>query len=215
MTDDHLLIMLNKRSYHSKIRPLQAANTKKRILAAAEKLFQAKGLEQVKIEDLAKAANVSASTIYAQFKSKCGILRALMDEALPAEQFKQLVEQSKAEKSAKKRLEITAKITRQLYDAERSKMAIIRGSSMLSSELKAVEKTNETRRYRRQKATIETMMKANDLTAGITLSKARDILWAFTGRDMYRLFVIEKAWKPDDYEKWLAQLLIKTLIRDS
>ncbi len=46
------------------------------------------------------------------------------------------------------------------------------------------------------------------------VSKARDILWAFTGRDMYRMFVIEQGWTSEEYETWLAQLLVKMLTGD-
>jgi hypothetical protein len=56
------------------------------------------------------------------------------------------------------------------------------------------------------------MIKEKSLAKGLTLQEARDILWALTGRDMYRMFVIERKWTPDEYEKWLAQLLIKSLL---
>ena len=48
-----------------------------------------------------------------------------------------------------------------------------------------------------------------------SIKKARDILWAFTGRDMYRMLVMEQGWTSDEYEKWLAQLLATTLIKMS
>ncbi len=67
-----------------------------------------------------KAAEVSIPTVYALFKSKRGILRALMDEALPVEQFVTLVEEAMNEKAASKHLCITAKIARQIYDAEKA-----------------------------------------------------------------------------------------------
>lgn len=57
-------------------------------------------------------------------------------------------------------------------------------------------------------------MKDKALLNGLSLSQARDILWAFTGRDIYRMLVIERGWTSEEYEKWLAQLLIKTLIKD-
>jgi hypothetical protein len=56
------------------------------------------------------------------------------------------------------------------------------------------------------------MMKENSLMEGLDPTKARDILWALTGRHMYRMFVIEQKWTSDEYEKWLTQLLISTLI---
>lgn len=46
----------------------------------------------------------------------------------------------------------------------------------------------------------------------MSLSKARDISWAFTGRDLYRMLVIEQGWSSDEYEKWLEELLVKVLI---
>ena len=41
---------------------------------------------------------------------------------------------------------------------------------------------------------------------------ARDIFWVLTGRDIYRMLVLERAWSSDEYENWLARILIKELI---
>jgi AcrR family transcriptional regulator len=201
---------IKKRVYNSESRLTQAAETRNRILASARRLFQLEGFESVTIEKLAQVSKVSMPTIYAIFQSKLGVLRALMEEALPTDQREALVEKGKREKSAKKRLIIAAKIARQMYDAERAQMDIFRGASVLAPEFRKLEKEREKRRYTRLTEAIKTMEK--DLAQGLTLSKAHDILWAFTGRDMYRMFVIERGWTSGRYEKWLAQLLNKTLI---
>jgi AcrR family transcriptional regulator len=166
----------------------------------------------VTIEKIAQAANVSIPTIYLLFQSKRGVLRALMDEALPTDQFEALVEKSIHEKSPKKRLGISAKIARQIYDAERAQVNIFRGAAVLAPEFKELEKERELRRHTRQEVTIKAMVKENSLMEGLDPAKARDILWALTGRDMYRMFVIEQGWSSDEYEKWLTQLLISTLM---
>jgi hypothetical protein len=72
----------------------------------------------------------------------------------------------------------------------------------------------EIRRYKRQEVTITAMMKEDSLMEGLEPTKARDILWALTGRDIYRMFVIEQEWTSDEYEKWLTQALISTLINE-
>ncbi len=82
----------------------------------------------------------------------------------------------------------------------------------LAPEFKEFEKERELRRYKRQEESIKLIVKEGALLKELTVSKARDVLWAFTGRDMYRMFVIEQGWTSEEYEKWLAQLLIKTLI---
>src|SRR5208337_3586955 len=108
-----------KRTYNSENRDVQAAQTRSRILEAALELFQTEGFDRVTINKLAKAAKVSMPTIYAIFKSKRGVLQSLIDEALPPEQFAALVDDVMQVKSPKKRLSITAKLARQIYDAER------------------------------------------------------------------------------------------------
>ena len=201
-----------KRIYNSEARNVLAAQTRDRILVAAKKLFQAEGFECVTIEKLAQEAEVSMPTIYSLFQSKRGILRALMDEALPSDQFEALVEAAEQEKSPQGLFAISAKIARQMYDAERAQMDVFRGASVLAPEFKKLEKERELRRYKRQEGTIKAFVKSKSLAKGLSLSKVQDILWAFTGRDMYRMLVIEQGWKSDEYEKWLAELLVKTLI---
>lgn len=203
---------IKKRSYKSTARVTQAAQTKARILNSAKKLFESEGFEYVTIEKIAQGANVSIPTIYSLFQSKLGVLRALMDDALPQNQFEALVEESIIEKSPKKRLGISAKIARQMYDAERVQMGIFRGVAVLAPELRELEKEREMRRYNRQEVTIKAMVKENSLIKELNATKARDILWALTGRDMYRMFVIEQGWTSDEYEEWLTQLLIISLV---
>lgn len=201
-----------KRTYNSDTRDAQAALTRSHILEAAKELFQTEGFDRVTIHKIAKAAEVSMPTIYAIFKSKRGMLQALIDDALPPEQFAALVDDSMQEKSPKKRLSITAKLARQIYDAERELMDILRGASVVAPEFKELEQEREKRRYERQGEYIKKIMQEKFLAKGLTLQKARDILWAMTGRDIYRMLVIERKWTSDEYEKWLAQLLVKSLL---
>src|ERR1700719_1103137 len=95
---------IKKRIYDSEKRLAQAAETRNRILVSARRLFQLDGFESVTIEKLAQVSKVSMPTIYALFQSKLGVLRVLMEEALPTDQRKVLVEKTKQEKSVIKRL---------------------------------------------------------------------------------------------------------------
>ena len=203
---------LKKRAYQSASRNAQAAQTKKRILEAAKDLFESEGFEYATIEKIAQVAAVAIPTVYALFQSKLGVLRALMDEVFPKDQFETLVDKSKEAASPQERLLYSAKIARQIYDAERAQMDVLRGVSVLTPEFKELEKEREMRRYERQEQTISTMTKENSLAQGMSVSRARDILWAFTGRDIYRMLVIERGWTSEEYEQWLSKLLADVLI---
>jgi AcrR family transcriptional regulator len=175
-------------------------------------LFEAKGFEHVTIDEIAQEAQVSSPSIYSLFQSKRGVLLGLMDEALSPEQHAALVEQVKQEKCPRKRLEIAARISRQLYDAEKTQLSFLRGASILDPVFKGLEIERERRRYQRQKETVEAMAEECVFKDGLSLSKIRDILWAFTGRDFYRMLVVERGWSSDEYEKWLAEWLIQALL---
>lgn len=200
------------RVYNSEVRRTQAVQTKHRILTQAKALFQSEGFDSVTIEQLAQVANVSAPTIYALFQSKRGIVQALIQQAFPSDQFEALAEKVIMEKSPTNRLKISAKIARKINDAEKALMDIFRGASVLGPELREIERDKEQLRYERQERTIKLMKQEGSLIKGLSLAKARAILWAFTGRDMYRMFVVQKGWSSNEYEKWLGQLLIKTLV---
>ena len=121
---------VKKRVYDSEGRRAKAAQTRSHILVCARKLFETEGFEGMTMESLARAAHVSTPTVYALFQSKRGVLRALMDEALPSVQREALVEKVVQEKSLKARLKLAAKIARQMYDAERVQMDVFRGAAL-------------------------------------------------------------------------------------
>ncbi len=201
-----------KRPYNSTSRNAQAAQTRSRILSAANNLFQSEGFECVTIEKIALTAMVSIPTVYSLFQSKRGVLRALIDEVFPLDHFEALVEKSNEATSPKERLLYSAKIAREIYDAERAQMEAFRGATVLAPEFKELEKEREMRRHARQAITIKAMAKEKSLAKNLKINQARDILWAFTGRDMYRMLVVEQGWTSEAYEKWLGQLLATTLI---
>ncbi len=201
-----------KRSYNSGARSAQAAQTRCRILEGARRLFQSEGFDQVTISQIANAAEVSMPTVYSLFRSKRGVLQALIDDALPPKQRLALVDDSMHEPSPQKRLGITARLSRQMYDAESELVDILRGALMVAPEFKELEEQREQRRYERQEEYVKKLMQEKALAAGLTLQKARDILWALTGRDMYRMLVGERGWTSDEYEQWLAKQLVNSLL---
>ncbi len=203
---------LKKRTYNSEGRLAKAQETKSRILVSSQKLFEKEGFENVTIEKIAEDAQVSIPTIYSLYKSKKGILLAILDSALPIDRHIALLEEVKSEMSPKDRVAMGPKIARQMYDAEKKQMDMFRGALVLSPEFKELEKEREERRYKRQEETVKRLAKEKALKKGLTVSKARDILWAFTGRDMYRMLVVERGWTSDEYEKWITQMLVLALI---
>ena len=110
---------------------------------------------------------------------------------------------------------ITSKLARKIYDAEKNRMDSLRGAEILAPEFKELEKEREKRRDKRQEAKIKKLALENLLAKNLNLKKARDIFWAFTGRDLYRMLVIEQGWSSEAYEAWLADTLMKVVTDES
>lgn len=202
-----------KRPYDATARQVQAQKTRERIMQVAQKLFQSTGFEKVTIADIAEKSDVAAPTVYALFKSKIGVLQAIIDTALPHEEREALVRECIAHELPKKRLENTATLTRRLYDAENKQLSLLSTALLLDPVFKKLEHEREMRRYERQAASVVELSEKKVFIDGITPTKAQDIIWAFTGRDLYRMLVIDRKWSSDEYEHWLATLLIKTLLK--
>lgn len=202
--------MSTKRAYSSEKRISQARETRQRILQNAKDLFEQKGFDRVTIDEIALRSTVSSPLLYSLFKSKLGILREIMDQVFPKEQFESLVELA-TKTSGKDHLHLSAKIARKIYDAEKEQMHLFKGASVLSPEFKLLEEEREKRRHKRLENTIHLL----DRDLKVAPKQALDLLWAFTGRDLYRMLVIEQSWSSDQYEKWLGEHLVETLLRIS
>jgi AcrR family transcriptional regulator len=202
-----------KRPYNSNSRKERARQSRAKILSTAKSLLEKNGYENTTISQLALKSRVSEPTIFALFKSKLGILRAIMDECFPVTDHTVLVEKAEKEKCPQKRLSIAAKLARNIYDAEINQSTLLQSACALSPEFEQLEKEREERRYHRLTPVVEAMQVENILDNKLSMTEALDIFWAFTGRDMYRLLVIGRKWSSDRYEAWLAETLSQTLLK--
>jgi len=209
--------MSTKRSrpYMSQLRSQSADATKGRVLRAARTLFATRGIDKVPIAGIAKRAGVSVPTVYALYKSKEGILRALIESSLFGQRFQEAIGKLKGVTDAVKLIELTPSVARAIYEGESSEMGLIRGASAFSAALRKMESELEKLRFSMQKERVELLFAQGKQRKGLPIEEARRILWMYTSRDVYRLLVHEGGWTPDRYEQWLSETLVYALIDPS
>jgi hypothetical protein len=125
-----------------------------------------------------------------------------------------LVQTALASDDPCERIRMAASIARLVFDSEKSVAGLIRGAAALSSELKAIEKSGEKQRFERQEPTVALLFAKRREARGLDFVRARDVFWALTGRDIYRMLVLERGWSSDEYETWLGDVLVRTLVQD-
>ncbi|EEF62040.1 TetR/AcrR family transcriptional regulator [Pedosphaera parvula] len=200
------------RSYYSLVRQRQADETRARIATAARQLILNEGYEAATIEAIAREAGVATPTVYAVFGSKRRILTELIDRAAFGPAYQDLIGEVEGLVDPVARLRFAARIARHIYDSERSEFDLLRKAGVVIPELAAIEREKECGRYEAQAPTITLLIQAGRLLPGLGEKEARDILWTLTGRDIYRMLVIERKWSSDRYEKWLSDAIVGELV---
>jgi AcrR family transcriptional regulator len=200
------------RSYYSLVRQRQADETRTRIADAARKLILNKGYEAGTMEAIAREAGVATPTVYAVFGSKRRILTELIDRAAFGPAYQELIGEVMELVDPVARLRFAARIARQIYDSERSEFELLRKAGVLNLELAGIEEEKECGRYEAQAPTITMLIQSARLLPGLDEKEARDIFWTLTSRDVYRMFVIERKWSSDRYEKWLSDVIVSALV---
>lgn len=204
-----------KRPYVSRQRTEAAEATRARVLKSARSLFARRGIDVVTIDAIAARARVSPATVYAQFKSKEGLLQAMMEGTLFGGRFQDAQARLDAASDPVHRIAMSASIARAIYESESAELGLIRGASAFSPTLRKLEQHLEDTRLSMQRARLEHLFAEGKAKKGLSLEKARRLLWMYTGRDVYRLLVQEGGWTPDEYEAWLAETLVDALVEPS
>jgi AcrR family transcriptional regulator len=206
------LAKTRKRSYKSLVRERQADDTRRRIVEATRKLLLSEGYAGMTIDAIARQAEVSAQSVFAIFKSKTGILIALLDQTAFGPEYEAAVQKALGTTDPEARLRLAAPIARQIHDAQSAAFDLLRGSGVVAPELAKLEQQREDLRYERQERMILSLRDARRLRPDLTMKTARDIFWMLTGRDVYRMLVRERCWSSEKYQDWLADTLVRSLL---
>ena len=207
------------RRYESPVRREQAAITRRRILEAAQRLFERDGYTPTTMAAIAQEAAVSLKTVYLAFATKSGILRALWhlllrgdEEPVPVGErpwFRAVLDEPDPER--KLRLNIhNATVVRGRIGGL---LKVIRDTAPAEPEIAELWARIQAEFYDNQRAVVADIHKRGALRRGLGVERAADILWTLNHPEVYRLMVAERGWTPDEHEQWLADLVCSQLLR--
>jgi AcrR family transcriptional regulator len=203
-----------KRAYDASRRRASAEERRGRILETARNLFGHYGYGATSIERIAGEAGVAVPTVYAIYRSKRALLFALLDQAdARADVAGLLRDLNAAAGNPRKQLRRLVSFTCRFYAQAGDIIDIARGAGSTNEDLLALWQEGEDRRLRGQKPLADAWDRSGALRKNINAKEALDILWAMTGADHYRLFVVDRKWSAARYEVWLENTLARLLLR--
>ena len=195
------------------MRQRQAGDTRRRIVEATRRLLESDGYAGMTIEAIAQQAEVSAQSVYAIFKSKTGILIELLDQSMFGTDYEEVVQRTLSASDPENRLRLAAGVAKQIRSAQSAMFDLLRGAGVVAPELAKLQQQRERLRYKKEEGMIGFLRDSGSLRPDIDHQTARDVFWMLTGGDVYRMLVHERGWSPQQYQDWLADTLVHSLLK--
>lgn len=197
--------------YRSPLRAERAADTRRRIAAAALELFTEHGFGGATLAAIAGRAGVAPQTIYATFGTKAAILQALLarlEENAGAPEWRDRIA---AEEDPAAKLAAFAQWTAAMLATSKATITAAQGAigDPAIQELRA-----EADAHRRQALTalVGSLADRGALAAGLSRRHAVDRAWILTGAEIYLAATDGCRWTDTGYARWLASLLAGQLL---
>lgn len=206
-----------KRSYSSAKREGQARETRRSILTAAHDLFVTSGYAATTIQAIAERAGVAVQTVYAAFGSKRELLRQLIestiagdDEPVPMAQRAE-ARAVAAEPDARRRAELDAALSRAIIERVAPIVRVAGEAAASDPELAAMMEAVKAARRREMAESAEILAGPEGLRGNP--EEAAATLYVLYSPQVADMLLGDYGWSPDRYEKWLARMILQSVLR--
>jgi AcrR family transcriptional regulator len=210
-----------KLTRHQEAAAASRAETRRRLLRAAEQEFAERGYAAATVARIAKRAGVTVQTLYLAWGSKRALLRAYMESALAGDENTSYPEAQPDMIAAVLDgvLDDPPAVIRQislLYRqiAERAALGwqLYRDAAASDAEIAADWQVLQELRHQTFAGLIN-HLPARSLRPGLTRAGATDTAWTIASPDTYDLLVRIRGYTLDQYQKWVTTSLTNLLLR--
>ena len=210
-----------RRRYDTTSRREQAARTRERILEAAHRVFIARGYAGATIPRIASEAGVAVETIYRAASGKPGLLAAVVESALaggmvnaelPVEKrpgIRRVIE----EKDPARKLQLYTATQPGVYGRAGGVLQVLDEAATSIPELARFREGYAKRRLEGMRQLAMQLAEQGSLRGDLSTQRAADILVTVCSRANYDSLVTGRGWSPADYQDWVADTLVRTLLR--
>jgi AcrR family transcriptional regulator len=208
---------VKRRTIDSPLRREQAAGTRRRILAAARRLFATRGYVATTMSAVAKEAGVAVETVYASVGPKPVILATLADQVVAGEDpapasHRQRVQRLLTERPPSEWLSTYASEVRRIHGRAADINTVTWHASAADPEIAALWAEKMQARLDGIRPLATSLADQGMLARGITADRAADVIWTLGSPETYHLLVTERGWDAVEYQRWLTMTLEQTLL---
>lgn len=205
------------RPYRSARRREQARRTRQRILDAAAAEFGSGGYAATTVAAIATTARVSVPTIEQAFKTKAGLLKAVIDVAIAGDDEPIPVLQRPAATNAAAAPtveEFLAAVSSAVVDvAERAAGLVLVAFEAAAGDPRLRPLAEQLRDQRATMAgwIVDELARRAPLRPGIARSHAVDVVWLLMDPAVYTRLRVDRGWSRQRFQRWFADSIARLL----
>ncbi|MEU9114132.1 helix-turn-helix domain-containing protein [Streptomyces sp. NPDC048483] len=194
-------------------RALKAQETRRRILEAARELFVERGYGATMLQEVADKAGVAVQTIYFVFGNKRTLLKELVDTTIAgddepvATMDRPWFRDALAAGTADAHLRAHLRGTRGILERIAPIMKVVDTAAAMDPEVAELWQHDEDPRFTVQATAAKALMAKEGAREGLPVAQAADVLFALLSPELYLLFVRERGWSPERWERWAYDTL--------
>ncbi len=199
--------------------------TRRRLLKAADELFQERGYAGTAVTAITKRAGVSLQTLYLAWGSKRALLRAASSAVAVASESPpepsewgdvvraELADAVGGDPTARDYLAATSRLSVQVAKRTAPYWRLYRQAAATDPEIAAdwAAIKNESRRTLTE---VARSVPQRGLKPGVTADDITEMLWALASPEMYDHFTVDAGHGPEVFESWLTRTLTAVLCSD-
>jgi AcrR family transcriptional regulator len=204
--------MTPSRAYRSEHRQRQAEHTRRRILAAARKLFAEKGYAATSVADLAAEADVSVPTLYASVGTKAQLARALVEFVYEEGGVLENDAWQRQATTPQELLRRNMHLVRELNEKCGDIMRAARSAAHSEPDMVPVVEAGDGYHRDGEYAIAAALAQMGGLREGVTAERAGAVITVLASSASIDQLVLEHGWTYDEVESWLVRTLTELLL---
>lgn len=210
----------SKRPYRSPARAAGAARTRARIVEAARASFLERGFADSTITLVAERAGVAPETVYSIYRTKAGLLDAVVRGAVQRDDEPEDPLERRWVKRLLRRGDIPARLsgfarhTAQTTELTSPIYAIIASAGTAGDEVDELQRNLRDMRFDDQRRIMTALVRGASLRPGLTAERAADTFSALASPELHHLLRTNRGWSRQRYARWLEQTVTAALLID-
>jgi AcrR family transcriptional regulator len=204
-----------QRSYDGTRRQERAREQHETTLERARDLFLDQGYGATTVESIAKAAGVSAATVYKTYGGKAGLVRDLCAQALAGTGPVSAEQRSDALRDAddpRTVIEGWGALVTEVSPRVSPLLLLLRTAAETDPDAAALYAELDEARLDRMADNARHLARREHLRAGITTAQARDVLWLCSSPELYELLVQQRGWTPQQLGAFVIDTITGALL---